>query len=466
MSVRRTLLTVLALVWSLPAAAEKLDKESKKWLDEVTSIMVPEERQTYTSLKDRSERAEFEKIFWARRDPNPETPENEYETEWRGRRADADKRFRVGARPGSQTDCGRVLILLGEPDRVRKEEHGENPSLRSPETWMYKDKATITFKGGQVEIALDSECQLGNPAAAKQLDLLAGATIVSPNLTYKIQGGKLTPLADLLPKPSPAQTLLKTPRQDFPLKAKLSFLKVEDGSTAILGLVRVDAASVTADGKQAKVTVCAEARNAEGRSVAFVDRAVLGRVAADGSVTASYKMVVKPGKYEVKSCLVDDKSGKGSLISEPTDAPDFDKHELTAASLLVLADIRETTSVEPNDPDEGFFIGKAQLVPRFGPVFTTAEAPLFFYQGYDGQVDPATSKASVTIALTLAKGSKDVAKAPEQTMDSSLVGGAVGPVPLSTFEPGTYTAKLKLRDNVAKKDLNIESAFEVVAAPK
>jgi GWxTD domain-containing protein len=429
---------------------------------------LPEERQTYTNLKDRTERAEFEKIFWARRDPNPESPENEYESEWRGRRADADKRYRVGARPGSQTDCGRVFILLGEPDRVRKEETSENPGLHSPETWTYKDKPTITFKGGQVDIALDSDCQLGNPAAAKQLDLLAAALIVSPNLGYKIQNGKLTPLADLLPKPSPAQTLLKTPRQDFPIKAKLSFLKVEDGSTAILGLVRADAASVTVEesgGKKlAKVTVCAEAVNADGRSVAFVDRAVLGRVAADGSVVVSYKMVVKPGKYELKSGVVDDKSGKGSLVSEPFDAPDLDKHELTAASLLVLADIHETTKVEPNDPDEGFFIGRAQLVPRFGPVFTTAEAPLFFYQAYDGQVDPATSKASVTIALTLAKGGQTLAKAPEQTLDTSLIGGAVGPVPLSSFDPGSYTAKLKLRDNVAKKDLNIEASFEVVAA--
>ena len=35
---------------------------------------------------------------------------------------------------------------------------------------------------------------------------------------------------------------------------------------------------------------------------------------------------------------------------------------------------------------------------------------------------------------------------------------------LSGFEPGSYVAKLKLRDNVAKKDLNIEASFEIVAA--
>jgi hypothetical protein len=40
----------------------------------------------------------------------------------------------------------------------------------------------------------------------------------------------------------------------------------------------------------------------------------------------------------------------------------------------------------------------------------------------------------------------------------------VGPVPLEKYGPGTYVAKLKVRDNVTKKDYTRESKFEVKAA--
>ncbi len=122
MSVRRTTLLGLLAALALPAAADKLDKESKKWLEEVAPIILPEEKQTYGELKDRGERTEFEKIFWARRDPDLETPENEYKTgTFDPRRADADKRFRVAGKYGAQTDCGRLFVLFGEPDEVKKE---------------------------------------------------------------------------------------------------------------------------------------------------------------------------------------------------------------------------------------------------------------------------------------------------------------------------------------------------------
>ena len=35
--------------------------------------------------------------------------------------ADVDTRFRVAGKPGSATDCGRVYILLGAPDDVKRE---------------------------------------------------------------------------------------------------------------------------------------------------------------------------------------------------------------------------------------------------------------------------------------------------------------------------------------------------------
>jgi GWxTD domain-containing protein len=83
--------------------------------------MLPDEEKTFKDLKDKQDRQEFQKIFWARRDLDLETPANESQAEYEKARAAADQKYKVGGRSGSQTDCGRVSILLGEPAEVKKQ---------------------------------------------------------------------------------------------------------------------------------------------------------------------------------------------------------------------------------------------------------------------------------------------------------------------------------------------------------
>jgi GWxTD domain-containing protein len=468
MSVRRTWLVALAglVAFAAPAQADKLDKESKKWLDDVRAIILSEEVQTYGQLKDRTERMEFEKIFWARRDPDLGTPENEYQADFLTKKADADKRFRVAGKAGSATDCGRLLILFGEPDEVKKDDSGENRGPRSPETWTYKSKPGMNFTGGQAVIALDADCKFGAAGVAAQLDRVAGLLVLNPNLSYKVQGGKLTPLADLLPKPSPAQTLLKTPRQDFPLAGQSGYLKSAEGFSVLLGLARADSAHLSVHEEAGKrvvaVTVAAQVLTAEGQATAFDQRSVVAPVGADNNVVVAYRIFLKPGKYTLRYGVVDDKTGKGSANSESIDVPDLNKGELSVASVWVLADIVDhPNDADPKDALGAFVLGKSLMTPRFGNAFSKSETPMFFYNASDGAVDPTTSKPSVTIGLTLAKGTKTLAKAPDQDFDTPYVASAVGPVPLDKYEPGIYTAKLKVRDNVAKKDVTVEQTFEI-----
>ncbi len=146
----------LILLFVSPALAD-LDKSAKKWVDEMRPLILPEEAKAYRGLKNNADAAEFQKIFWARRDPDLDTPENEYQAEYLKAVAEVDPKFRAAGRAGSQTDCGRVYILLGAPDSVKKEASAE-VSFRTPETWTYKDRPTMKFKGGAMEIPLDGMC--------------------------------------------------------------------------------------------------------------------------------------------------------------------------------------------------------------------------------------------------------------------------------------------------------------------
>ena len=82
---RSSLFAILMALAVLPpglAAAQKLDKDDKKWLDDVRPIVLAEEEKTYKGLKEKSDRLEFQLIFWARRDPDLATPENEFQAEY------------------------------------------------------------------------------------------------------------------------------------------------------------------------------------------------------------------------------------------------------------------------------------------------------------------------------------------------------------------------------------------------
>jgi GWxTD domain-containing protein len=107
--------------------------DGDEWRLEVGSIMTPEETEEYYELRTVEERARFIESFWARRDPTPGTPVNEFRDEFEGR-VEYARRHLPDAHPGIpgyQSARGRVYVLLGPPYTVEADEHYE--------TWHYRD---------------------------------------------------------------------------------------------------------------------------------------------------------------------------------------------------------------------------------------------------------------------------------------------------------------------------------------
>ncbi len=463
------ILLVGSFLTAVPAMAG-LDKEAKSWLQGVSPLILADEEKFYEALKDKNDVAEFQKIFWARRDPDLSTPENEYEAQYETAKAEADQRFKVIGNKGSETDCGRLYILLGQPTEVkavaaedaetRREQLGAGG--RNPEIWLYKSNK---FAGGEARIAFDSGCMA--PKAdqfRKELDRLAAEKVVHPNIDYRLEkDGHLVKLADLLPKPSPAQTLLKTPRQDFALEAQNDFLKAQGGGTALLGVVRGDAAGLPVEGsttKHLRVVVSAQVTDADGKVAAFTDQEADAEVGADGWFIASFRMGLKPGKYTLRAGALEPKTGKGSLAEMPVDVPDFNSGSL--ASTLFFADnVDEKASPDPTDAYFAFTLGHARIVPHFGTTYAKAQPMWFFYQYYDAQADATTGKTNVVVAATIYRGTAPLAKSQDQTFDSVIGGTAVGPIDLSGYLPGKYRVEIKVTDTLAKKEITQDLAFEI-----
>src|SRR5512141_2134142 len=128
---------------------KELETPYKKWLSEdVAYIITDEERTAFKRLSTDEEREQFIEQFWLRRDPSPDSAENEFKEEHYRRIAYANERFASGI-PGWKTDRGRIYITYGPPDENEShpsggsyerpyEEGGGTTSTYPFEQWRYR----------------------------------------------------------------------------------------------------------------------------------------------------------------------------------------------------------------------------------------------------------------------------------------------------------------------------------------
>ncbi|MCX8160943.1 MAG: GWxTD domain-containing protein [Candidatus Saccharicenans sp.] len=109
-----SILSLLASSCLMSRLERKLKPADQDWLSEVRYIITPEERKIFLELPE-SEREKFKEDFWARRDPDPDTANNEYKDEYYQRLNRANQMFLGEGRPGWLTDRGRIYILFGPP---------------------------------------------------------------------------------------------------------------------------------------------------------------------------------------------------------------------------------------------------------------------------------------------------------------------------------------------------------------
>jgi GWxTD domain-containing protein len=139
-------LAVLAGI-GLAAAKPKLDPESEKFYQTARLIMTKEETKIFQRLPDAAGRKEFIADFWLKRDPDPDTPDNEYRREFEARVDYVNRRFNKEGGPGYNTDRGRVYIFMGPPDKAEEFPPQVGQSVRGFVIWWsyYDDKMAVEF---------------------------------------------------------------------------------------------------------------------------------------------------------------------------------------------------------------------------------------------------------------------------------------------------------------------------------
>src|SRR5438445_7988960 len=147
----------------------ELRGDHKTWLDQdVRWIISDDERKAFMQLSNDEERDQFIEAFWQRRNPNPDSEDNEFKEEHYRRIAYANEHFAAGI-PGWKTDRGHMYIAFGPPDEIDShagggtyerpmEEGGGETSTYPFEDWRYRYLEGI---GQEVIIEFVDTCQCG-----------------------------------------------------------------------------------------------------------------------------------------------------------------------------------------------------------------------------------------------------------------------------------------------------------------
>ena len=147
----------------------ELSDSDKKWLNEdVRWIISDEERKAFMQLSNEEEREKFIEAFWDRRNPNPDSEDNEFKDEHYRRIEYANEHFPAG-KPGWMTDRGRIYIVFGPPDEIEShpsggsyerpmEEGGGETSTYPFEDWRYRH---IDGIGEEVIVEFVDDCMCG-----------------------------------------------------------------------------------------------------------------------------------------------------------------------------------------------------------------------------------------------------------------------------------------------------------------
>ena len=155
---------------SRKALKQELKGSYKQWLEQdVKWIITDEETKSFKSLSNDEERDRFIENFWLRRNPNPDSPENEFREEHYARIAYSNEHFAAG-KAGWRTDRGHIYIAFGKPDSIDShpsggsydrpiEEGGGNTSTFPFEIWHYRYLEGI---GDNIDIEFVDTCMCGD----------------------------------------------------------------------------------------------------------------------------------------------------------------------------------------------------------------------------------------------------------------------------------------------------------------
>jgi GWxTD domain-containing protein len=503
---------------------KEVGKAYQTWLDQdVRYIITPEEEQAFKLLATDEERDAFIEQFWLRRDPTPDTEENEFREEHYRRIQYANEHYAAGI-PGWRTDRGRIYIVWGAPDEIESHASGGNyqrdtsegggsTSTVPFERWRYRYLEGI---GNEVIIEFVDSCMCNDYHIAtdpNEKDALlhtpgAGATLNeqmgrgnrmdrmmgTPGGTDQMGGGgnnkqfdaieryaKLTAPPPIKFKDLEEKVNTKIRYNLMPFDFRSDFVKITSETVLVPITIQIktkDMTFVQKEGIQrASVNIFGRISTITGRVASTFEDTVgvdePNELLEKALLTTQiyWKAVpLKPGMYKIDVAVKDVNGDRVGTLVRSIRVPEFDDEKL-AASSLILADIMEHVPAKSIGAGN-FIIGDTKVRPRLDAAdgkpasFKRAQRLNIWLQVYNLQQDKESKKTRANISYDIInmQTNKSVLHADEAAGAYGNTGDQITiekSMQLANLEPGLYNLKVTVNDEVTKQSINPSARFQV-----
>ena len=444
---------------------DELATPYKKWLNEdVAYIISDEERAAFKKLNNDEERETFIENFWLRRDPTPDTEENEFKEEHYRRIAYANEHFASGI-PGWKTDRGRIYITFGPPDEIEDhssggfyerppEEGGGETSTYPFQQWRYRyiegigNNIIIEF----VDPTMSGEFRMTSDPSEKDALLYvpgAGLTLMEQlgmsdkNARFQNTDGthlgvpfggqpesmnefnRIEQFAKLQKAPPIKFPDLENVKStvsynQLPMKVRVDYFPVTEASVLTTVTVQFDYKDLQfklKDGVQkSEMEILGTITNMTHRRVAtpfddpvFIDLPpqMLAEAAKSGKTIYQKAVPLQPGAYKLSITVKDVVAGNYGLDSILLNVPRMDADHLSASSLILADDMHH---VDTKSIGLGMFVlGDTKVRPRMSncekcsPSFKPDERIGIYLKIFNFEPDGASLKASGQVQYELVK---------------------------------------------------------------
>ena len=495
----------------------ELKKAYKDWLDkDVAYIITDEERKAFKKLETDDERERFIEEFWRRRDPDPDTDENEYREEYYERIAYANEHYASGI-PGWKTDRGRIYITWGKPDEVethpsggsyqRESYEGGGSTTTYPfERWFYRylpgvgSGVEIEFVdptgSGEYRIARnpdEKDAMLHVPGAgltlAEQMGLsnkgdrignLGG--IGNPNYTRESDSpfSRLQLLADLSRPPqirfNDLASAVNTPViEDNPLNfdVRVDFFRQSDERVITAFTIQTDNQNLVFQDsgglQQAQLNIFGKITHVSGRRAGIFEDPVVTRATTQELTEAKERksayqkaVALQPGRYRVDVIVRDIASGATGVRHVGFEVPKYDPAKLSTSTLILASKLEGIG----DQPAVGMFtIGNVKVIPNVSGAYHRGSPIGIYMQIYNAGIDQTTLRPSVDVEYGLMKDGKEIFKQAEDWRGNSDSGQRLTLARLldsRNLNPGDYSIEVRVRDRVSGQSLVQTAKFTVL----
>jgi GWxTD domain-containing protein len=510
------LLISAALAFPAFSALDKYKDWDKS--PEYAYLSTDDEKKEWKKIASDQDAEKFIALFWARRDPDLKTPENEFRERFDVLVEKADELFALGRKRGALTERGKALILIGPPKSIARGSSAPTPldgtttgtgsqgSLsgtgvigtagsttiltqflyEKPQLPPWADVQSLDLRF-QVDLGMNTEQFVNGLGPAKKLETKAAQmALVSPQLkelpVYKTKeqvASEQKAAADKAAEESKGPALSDAARTTLEGLAKEPFgalallpVSYRDGATRLMVQIFVPG-SAAGTGEGAKLLVLARDRDGKD-AIRLEEAAALRKTKSDFFADRAFRIV--PGDYDVVAAVVD---ATGKVLSSgrravnvPALATDF------AASPLLVA-VNDFPEDAPK-PDEPFTFSARRFVVKGDGRVDSSDGLSYAVRLYNPPVDPVSRtislKRTVKIkpkgqpAVEVPMPPEEPAKVPEQKEPGAIVLDIAGGVVESNlgqyFRPGDYELRVTIVDAATQKKLDLVAPFTVVGPAK